>query len=47
MATVVNFFGKKCIEPGSYAAMKYTPHSTVNGAEFGNVMIIDTGCVRL
>lgn len=43
MATVVNFFGKKCIEPGSYAAMKYTPHSTVNVAEFGNVMIIDTG----
>jgi hypothetical protein len=43
MATVVNFFGRRCIEPGSYAAMRYSPHSVVNVAEFGNVMIIDTG----
>lgn len=43
MATVVNFNGKKCIEPGSYAATVYNPTSVVNVAEFGNVMIIDTG----
>lgn len=43
MATVVNFFGKKYIEPGSYAATVYNPTSVVNVAEFGNVMIIDTG----
>lgn len=43
MATVVNFHGKKCIEPGSYAAIVYNPTSVVNVAEFGNVMIIDTG----
>ena len=43
MATVVNFHGKKCIEPGSYAATVYNPTSVVNVAEFGNVMIIDTG----
>lgn len=43
MATVVNFHGKKCIEPGSYAAIVYNPTSVVNVSEFGNVMIIDTG----
>lgn len=43
MATVVNFHGKKCIEPGSYAATVYNPTSVVNVATFGNVMIIDTG----
>ena len=43
MATVVNFQGKKCIEPGSYAAVVYNPTSVVSVAEFGNCMIIDTG----
>ena len=43
MATVVNFQGKNYIEPGSYAAIVYNPTSVVNVAEFGNVMIIDTG----
>lgn len=43
MSTVVNFQGKKCIEPGSYAAVVYNPTSVVNVAEFGNCMIIDTG----
>lgn len=43
MSTVVNFHGKNCIEPGSYAATVYNPTSVVNVAEFGNVMIIDTG----
>lgn len=43
MATVVNFHGRNCIEPGSYAATVYNPTSTLNNAEFGNVMIIDTG----
>lgn len=43
MATVVNFHGKNYIEPGSYAATVYNPTSVTNVAEFGNVMIIDTG----
>ena len=43
MATEVNFHGKNYIEPGSYAATVYNPTSVVNVAEFGNVMIIDTG----
>ena len=43
MATVVNFQGKNYIEPGSYASTVYNPTSVVNVAEFGNVMIIDTG----
>jgi len=43
MSTVVNFHGKNYVEPGSYAATVYNPTSTVNVAEFGNVMIIDTG----
>lgn len=43
MSTVVNFQGKKCIEPGSYAAVVYNPTSVINVAEFGNCMIIDTG----
>ena len=43
MATVVNFHGKNYIEPGSYAATIYNPTSVSNVAEFGNVMIIDTG----
>lgn len=43
MATEVNFHGKTYIEPGSYAATVYNPTSVVNVAEFGNVMIIDTG----
>ena len=43
MATVVNFHGKKYIEPGAYAVSVYSPTSTVNVAQFGNVMIIDTG----
>jgi len=43
MATEVNFNGKKCIEPGSYSATVYNPTSVVNVAQFGNVMIIDTG----
>ena len=43
MSTVVNFQGKRCIEPGSYAAIGYNPTSVVNVAEFGNCMIIDTG----
>ena len=43
MSTVVNFHGKNYIEPGSYAATVYNPTSVVNVAEFGNVMIIDTG----
>lgn len=46
MATVVNFNGKKCIEPGSYAATVYNPTSVINVAEFGNVMIIDTGLAK-
>lgn len=46
MATVVNFFGKNYIEPGSYAATVYNPTSVVNVAEFGNVMIIDTGLAK-
>lgn len=43
MATVVNFYGKNYVEPGSYAATVYNPTSVVNVATFGNVMIIDTG----
>lgn len=43
MSTVVNFHGKNYTEPGSYAATVYNPTSVVNVAEFGNVMIIDTG----
>lgn len=43
MATVVNFGGRQCIEPGAYATTVYTPTSVVNVAQFGNVMIIDTG----
>lgn len=43
MATVVNFHGKSCIEPGSYAVSEYNPTSVVNVSEFGNVMIIDNG----
>ena len=46
MATVVNFHGKNCIEPGSYAATVYSPTSVVNVAEFGNCMIIDTGICK-
>lgn len=47
MATVVNFHGKKCIEPGSYAAIMYNPTSVVNVSEFGNVMIIDANGLAL
>lgn len=43
MATVVNFQGKNYTEPGAYAAVVYNPTSVVNVAEFGNVMILDTG----
>lgn len=43
MATIVNFHGKNYIEPGAYAVSVYNPTSVVNVAEFGNVMIIDTG----
>jgi hypothetical protein len=43
MATIVNFFGRNVIEPGSYAATTRKQISTVNVSEFGNVMIIDTG----
>ena len=43
MSTVVNFHGKNYIEPGSYAATVYNPTSVENVAQFGNVMIIDTG----
>lgn len=43
MATVVNFHGKSCVEPGSYAVSEYNPTSVVNVSEFGNVMIIDNG----
>jgi hypothetical protein len=43
MSTVVNFGGRQCIEPGAYATTVYTPTSVVNVAEFGNVMLIDTG----
>lgn len=43
MSTVSNFYGRACIEPGSYAATVYNPTSVVNVANFGNVMIIDTG----
>lgn len=46
MATNVNFHGKNYIEPGSYAAIVYNPTSVVNVAEFGNVMIIDTGLAK-
>lgn len=46
MATVVNFHGKNYIEPGSYAATVYNPTSVTNVAEFGNVMIIDTGLAK-
>ena len=46
MATVVNFHGKNYIEPGSYAATVYNPTSVVKVAEFGNVMIIDTGLAK-
>ena len=35
MSTVVNFNGKKIIEPGAYAATVYNPTSVVNVAEFG------------
>ena len=43
MATIVNFHGKNYIEPGAYAVSVYNPTSVANVAEFGNVMIIDTG----
>ena len=43
MATIVNFHGKNYIEPGAYAVSVYNPTSVVNVANFGNVMIIDTG----
>lgn len=43
MATIVNFHGKNYIEPGAYAVSVYNPTSIANAAEFGNVMIIDTG----
>lgn len=43
MATIVNFNGKNHIEPGAYAASVYNPTSVSNLAEFGNVMLIDTG----
>lgn len=43
MATIVNFHGKNYIEPGAYAVSVYNPTSVVNVAQFGNVMIIDTG----
>ena len=43
MATVVNFHGKNYIEPGAYAVTEYNPTSVANVAQFGNVMIIDTG----
>lgn len=43
MATVVNFHGKNYYEPGAYAATVYNPTSVTNVAEFGNVLIIDTG----
>lgn len=46
MATVVNFHGKSCVEPGSYAVSEYNPTSVVNVSEFGNVMIIDTGAYQ-
>lgn len=46
MATVVNFYGKNYIEPGSYAVSVYNPTSVVNVSEFGNVMIIDTGLAK-
>lgn len=46
MATVVNLHGKNYIEPGSYAVTEYNPTSVVNVAEFGNVMIIDTGLAK-
>lgn len=46
MATVVNFQGKNYTEPGSYAATVYNPTSIVNNAQFGNVMIIDTGLAQ-
>jgi hypothetical protein len=46
MATVVNFYGKNYIEPGSYATTVYNPTSISNVAQFGNVMIIDTGLSR-
>ena len=43
MATIVNFHGKNYIEPGAYAVSVYNPTSVANVAQFGNVMIIDTG----
>lgn len=43
MSTNVRFNGRNIIEPGAYAAMVYSPTSVVNVAQFGNVMIIDTG----
>lgn len=43
MSTVVNFHGKNYIEPGAYAVSVYSPTSVENVAQFGNVMIIDTG----
>lgn len=43
MATEIKFNGKNYVEPGAYAATTYNPTSVSNVAEFGKVMIIDTG----
>lgn len=43
MSTVVKIGSKSYVEPGSYAFTKYNPTSVINVANFGNVMIIDTG----
>lgn len=43
MSIVVNFGGKKIVEPGVYARTKGGVTARPNNFPFGNVMIIDTG----
>lgn len=47
MATVVNFGGKKIIEPGVYALVKSGIPAAPSANSFGNVCIIDTGSGKL
>lgn len=43
MATVVNFNGKRIIEPGVYAQIKSGIPARPNNFSFGNLLLIDTG----
>jgi hypothetical protein len=43
MATVVNFNGKRIIEPGVYAQIKSGIPARPNNFSFGNLLVIDTG----